>query len=123
MAKKEIVKLKSNSIRAIVVAFSIFLLAAAFGSFGLYELPGNFGSLILTLTAVSVIFLEVGLVNIFSKTPKLDLLSGIGVTTALILLSTVVLEMFGITVATLEGIRGLAFLVVGGSFLFETFVR
>lgn len=123
MTKQKVVKLKTESIRAVVIAFALFLLASGLGSFGLFTLPANFSSTVLTVTAIAVIFLEVGLVNIFSKLPKLDLLSGIGVTTALILLLTLILEMFGMSIASLEGIRGLAFSVVGVSFLIETFLR
>lgn len=123
MVKKKIVKLKNESIRAIVVVFALFLITSGLGGLGVFTLPAGFDSLALTLASVMVIFFEIGIVNIFSRSPKLDLLSGIGVTAALVLLITVILEMFGLVYPQLEGIRGLVFLVVGGSFLIETFMR
>jgi hypothetical protein len=120
---KQLIKLKPASTKVVVLAFALFLFAASISAFGWFSVP-NVDSLILSLSAVLVIFIEVGLVKVFGKGGQgLDLFSAFGVVAAILLLVTLGLEFMGITFAALEGIRGLVYGVMGISFLIETFVR
>jgi len=117
------VKLKDVSIRLAVIAFAVFLALAAISNLGLVDIPDQ-SNLILSLAAILIVFTEIGLVNIIQKKGKgVDFFGAFGLVAGVVLLITLGLELAGIIYAPLEGIRGLIFAVMAGSFLIETFVR
>lgn len=122
MAKK-IVKLESNSIRVGIFAFALVLATIAMANFGLPSLPNQI-IIIASLAGSLIIFIEVGLVKVFGKgKAKLDILGVIGIISGVIILLAVILDLFGVSYATINGIRGVAFAVMALSFVIETFAR
>ena len=126
MANKFNFKLKPMSIRLTFIAFAVFLLFAALSSFGIVNLTNTF-DLILGTTAALVIFIEVGLAQIYkTKGKSLDALGLIGVIAGIITLTTIILEFASIgsgsgILTALNGIQGLVFGVLVVSFFVETF--
>jgi len=122
----KIIKLKYNSIRIAIVVFALLLLSLGINGLGILELPSNLNYIALTLGAITIIFIEVGVVSIFSKKkekPGLDIFSLIGVISAIILGLVVILGLFGLSYTALDSISGLALIVVGISFIIESFAR
>lgn len=119
----QLVKLKNNSIRVAIAGIALFLVLAAISSLGVLNIP-DFNELILSGIAVTVIFIEVGLVNALGKGGKgLDIFGAFGVVSGIVILVTLGLSLAGMSVAALEAIRGFVFAIVAISFLIETFAR
>ena len=116
-------KLKPMSVKVTFIAFALFLLFAALASFNVIDLTDNF-DVILGVTAVIVIFTEVGLSAAFkSRGRSLDVLGLIGLIAGIITLTTVALEFVEINALSnvLNPIQGLVFGVLVVSFMIEAF--
>lgn len=113
----ETLKLKPWSIRIIFLAFALLLLFSSLAAFGVVDLTLQSYNVLAVASAI-IIFVEVGLASVF-KNKKIDVLSSIGVISALIILITVVFGLMGTTFAVLNGIQGVVFAVLVVSFVIE----
>ena len=112
-------KLKPLSIRIAIIVFALFLLFSALAAFGIIDLtPQNL--VVLKVAAALIIFIEIGFVSVWKTRGKsLDTLSLLGMIAGIIVLITVILGFFGISVAILNPIQGIVFGVLVISFFVE----
>ena len=130
MAKQEVqkarlVKMEPTSFRIMAVTFAIFLFILGLAAVGTdtFRLERYLIDII-TFAAVIIFFVEIGLMQIIKKQGKgIGLATSIELIVGVLMLISVILNLFGIGWGSLQIFRGWISMIFGLAFLIEAFAR
>lgn len=122
MVNKTGLKMKTLSIRVVVVVFAFILMALGLAGAGIWDVS-NYIIPIVKLGAVMILFIEIGLISVIQKIQKIDFIKGVEIVIGALVALEVVLMLFGSTWATLSNLSGWILFIFGIVFAVEAFVR
>ena len=117
------IKLKDLSMRIVVVAFALILMALGLTGAGIFDVS-NYILPMVKLSAVMILFIEIGLIGIIkAKAKGLDFMTGTELIIGALVALEVVLSLLGNSIATLSALSGWILLIFGIVFAIEAFAR